>query len=206
MANPTRRRPGPLDLRLLDVAEELLDAQGLEGLSLRRIARRAGVSHGAPLRHYPSLAELLSALAARGFRMLSEAVEKSGAQLPPGAGPLARLAAAGRGYIELAVAKPGLFALMFRPEVLESGHADLVRASSEAFEQLVRLVPRRAGRRLARRARHASARGLRLGLACTVWPRSGPTVRSPSPATVRSTAAIETTLELVVGDQPGGKR
>jgi AcrR family transcriptional regulator len=205
MPTAPRRRPGPLDLRLLDVAEELLDAHGLEGISLRRIARRAGVSHGAPLRHYKSLAELLSALAARGFRMLSEAVEKSGSQLPAGAGPLARLAAAGRGYVELAVAKPGLFALMFRPEVLESGYAELTRASSEAFEQVVRHVraAQDAGWRADRETRllagcvWASVHGL-----ATLWSEGALGVTHNRSLD----AAIETTLELVVGDQRGGTR
>jgi AcrR family transcriptional regulator len=111
--------PAPLDQRLVTIALDLLRDEGLEGLTLRRIARRAGVSHGAPLRHFRSLADLLSEVAAVGFRMLSEGVEKSGSQVSPDAGPHARLRAAGRAYVEIAVANPGLFALMFRPEDLD---------------------------------------------------------------------------------------
>jgi AcrR family transcriptional regulator len=205
MASASRRRTGPLDLRLLDVAEELLDAHGLEGLTLRRIARRAGVSHGAPLRHYASLAQLLSAVAARGFRMLSEAVEKAGAQLPPGAGPVARLAAGGRGYVELAVAKPGLFALMFRPESLDPSHPDLARASHEAFEQVVR------GVRAAQDAGWRAGIDTRLLAGC-VWAsvHGLATLWSSGAFTVTHTRsldeAIETTLELVAGDQRGESR
>jgi AcrR family transcriptional regulator len=202
MPTRTSRRRGPLELRLLEVTTELLAAEGLEGLSLRRIARRAGVSHGAPLRHYPSLAALLSEVAARGFHLLSEAVEKAAAQLAPGAGPLARLAAAGRGYVELAVANPGLFALMFRPEALEAQNPRLEQASAEAFEQLVRHVraaqdggwhPERDTRVLAG-CMWASVHGL-----ATLWADG---------ALALATGAslddlITTSFTLALGDQPG---
>jgi AcrR family transcriptional regulator len=207
-AAAARRKPsGPLDERLVDVAEELLDRDGLEALSLRRIARRAGVSHGAPLRHYPSLAALLSEVAARGFRLLSETIDKSAAQLPSGAGPWARLAAAGRGYVELAVARPGLFALMFRPEALDEKNPELARASAEAFEQLVRLV--RAAQDAGWRAEHdtrllsgcvwAAVHGLAL-----LWAQGAFAVAAEaSGATLDD--AVRTTMELV-HDQPGGTR
>ena len=200
-----RKSSGPLDERLVDLAEELLDRDGLEALSLRRIARRAGVSHGAPLRHYPSLAALLSEVAARGFRLLSETIDKSAAQLPSGAGPSARLAAAGRGYVELAVARPGLFALMFRPEALDPQHAELVRASAEAFEQLVRLV--RAAQDAGWRAEHdtrllagcvwAAVHGLAL-----LWAQGAFSVAAAaSGATLDD--ALRTTMQLVHVDPTG---
>lgn len=204
---PTRspRRRGPLELRLLDVATELLASQGLESLSLRRIARRAGVSHSAPLRHYPSLAALLSEVAARGFRMLSEAVEKSAAQLAPGAGPLARLAAAGRGYVELAVANPGLFALMFRPEALDSQSPQLLRASAESFEQLVRHV------RAAQDAGWHAERDTRVLAGCTWASVHGLATLWADGALALTTRAslddlLTTTFELALGDQPGVTR
>jgi AcrR family transcriptional regulator len=204
----SRRRQSPLDERLLDVVEELLASRGLEGLSLRRIARRAGVSHGAPLRHYPSLSALLAEVAARGFRMLSEAVDKSAAQLPPGAGPQARLAAAGRGYVELAVAKPGLFSLMFRPEVLDGENERLMSASAEAFEQVVRYV------RAAQDAGWHAARDTRLLAGCvwstvhglaTLWADGAfqGATRAPDASLDE---VLEINQELIFGDQPGGTR
>jgi AcrR family transcriptional regulator len=89
----------PLDERLVAVAIELLAVEGVESLTLRRIARGAGVSHGAPLRHFAGLADLHAEVAARGFRSLREAVERSAEGLPAGSGPLARLSAAGRAYV-----------------------------------------------------------------------------------------------------------
>jgi AcrR family transcriptional regulator len=209
MSAAARRKPsGPLDERLVDIAEELLDRDGLEALSLRRIARRAGVSHGAPLRHYPSLAALLSEVAARGFRLLSETIDKSAAQLPSGAGPWARLAAAGRGYVELAVARPGLFALMFRPEALDPQNAELARASAEAFEQLVRLV--RAAQDAGWRAEHdtrllsgcvwAAVHGL-----ASLWAQGAFSVAAAaSGATLDD--ALRTIMQLVHDDPRGGIR
>lgn len=130
----------PLRDRLIEAALRLLAEEGIERLSLRRLARRAGVSHGAPLRHFRSLDDLRSEVAARGFRLLSEAIEKSSAQLPAGAGGRARLAAAGRAYVETAVASPGLFALMFRPDQLDPGNPDFQAAAREAFGKLLTLV------------------------------------------------------------------
>lgn len=138
-----RRQPtqmlGTAD-RLVEAAEAILAESGLEGLSLREIARQAGVTHGAPLRHYPSFSALLAEVAARGFRVLDEAVESAAASVAPGARPTERLAAGARAYLDCAVARPGVFALMFRPELLDASHPGFARDSQRAFEQLVRLV------------------------------------------------------------------
>jgi len=135
-----RMSAAPLDERLLDVATTILDEEGIERLSLRRIARRAGVSHGAPLRHYPSLAALRSELAARGFALLSASLLEAASERPRGAGPLARLRSAGRAYVQSAIDHPGLFTLMFRVEDLDRSHPSFERESAAAFEHLARLV------------------------------------------------------------------
>lgn len=139
-----RRRPRrpepPLAERLVDAVDALLEKQGLAGLSLREVARRAGVTHGAPLRHYPSFAALLAEVAARGFRALDEAVRKAADSAAPGARATAQLAAAARAYVHCAMAQPGRFALMFRPELLEPSHEPCARDARAAFESLVRLV------------------------------------------------------------------
>lgn len=145
-ARPAPRRPaprppaGPLADRLVATAEQILAKDGLEALSLREIARRAGVTHSAPLRHYASFAALLAEVAARGFRVLFDAVEAAEAALPPGAGARARLEAAARAYVRCAVARPGVFALMFRPELLDVATPAFARDSLAAFGQLERAV------------------------------------------------------------------
>jgi len=141
--NPPRRSAaatGPLSERLVRAVDELLDEDGLVGLSLREVARRAGVTHGAPLRHYASFATLLSEVAARGFRTLADAVDEAAAAVPAGAGPTARLAAGARAYLDCAMKSRGRFALMFRPELLDPRHEVFARESRNAFEGLVRLV------------------------------------------------------------------
>lgn len=203
---PRRAAPGVSGLgeRLVGEAWGLLAEQGLPGLTLRRIARRAGVTHGAPLRHFPSLGALLAEVAARGFRMLTDAVDSAAAALPPGAGAVARLSAAGRAYAECAVANPGVFELMFRPELLDRTHPAYVREGLGAFEQLVRMSraaqdagfrPELETRRLAG-ALWAAVHGL-----ASLWVQGA--WAGVVPAT-RLEEAIDTTLGLVFGDAAPG--
>jgi AcrR family transcriptional regulator len=192
--------------RLIQTALDLLSREGLEGLSLRNIARRAGLSHSAPLRHFESLADLLSEVAAHGFRLLSEAVEKSAAQLAPGIGPLARLRAGSRAYVECAVANPSLFALMFRPELLDADNPSYRRDGGGAFERVVDRVraaqdtgwhPQRDTRVLAG-AVWASLHGL-----ATLWAQGA--LSGPVPhASLED--ALNTALELLIDGAPGGTR
>ncbi len=126
--------------RLVDSARAMLDEQGLDGLTLRAIARRAGVSHGAPLRHFPTLASLLAAVAAEGFRELVGAVDAQTDRLAAGATALERLAASGRGYISFAIGSPGVFTVMFRPERLDVTDPAYVAAASASFQQLQDIV------------------------------------------------------------------
>lgn len=130
----------PLSERLVDAVDRLLAEDGLGALSLREVARRAGVTHGAPLRHYPSFATLLAEVAARGFGALADRVDAAAAGVPAGSEPTARLAAAARAYVDCAMKQPGRFALMFRPELLDPDHATFRVESTRAFESLVRLV------------------------------------------------------------------
>jgi AcrR family transcriptional regulator len=190
------------DQRLVQVALQILAEEGLEALTLRRIARRAGLSHGAPLRHFSSFAALRSEVAAHGFRRLSAAVERAGGELPIGAGALARLAAAGRAYVEAAVASPGLFALMFRPDQLDPTHPAFRGDSRDAFEQLVRHVraAQEAGWQADRETRvlAGSVWAAVHGLA-TLWAQGALTAAVPGASL---DGALATTLELVLGDRP----
>ena len=102
--------------RLITTAVTLLTEEGVEAVTLRRIARAAGVSHGAPLRHFTGRADLLSAVAGEGFAEL----HKRGAELPDST-PEARLMAACRRYLEFALDNPAMFELMFRRDLTEPG-------------------------------------------------------------------------------------
>ncbi|MFJ2778768.1 MULTISPECIES: TetR/AcrR family transcriptional regulator [unclassified Kitasatospora] len=129
-----------LRARLVTAGVELLAGEGVHALTLREIARRAGVSHGAPRRHFPTHRELLAAIAGHGFGELAAALATADAQAGPGAGPRTRLAALCRAYLGFAAADPGMFELMFRHDLLEGSGADLRRTTLPLFETFTRLV------------------------------------------------------------------
>lgn len=134
----------PTRERLVRAARAHLDQHGLDGLSLRAIARRAGVSHGAPLRHFDGVAHLLAAAAAEGFRELHAAVDAGVAEVAEVAGERGRtaerLGGGCRGYARFATASPGVFELMFRHERHAAQSPELQAAGAAAFLQLVGLV------------------------------------------------------------------
>ncbi|MFF4799548.1 TetR/AcrR family transcriptional regulator [Streptomyces sp. NPDC001351] len=126
--------------RLVDVGVDLVASEGAQALTLREIARRAGVSHGAPRRYFPTHLELLSAIARRGF---AELAERATAATGDGtAAPREQLTALGRVYLEFAVDSRGMYELMFRHDLLESGHLGLRDTSLPLFGRLVELVGR----------------------------------------------------------------
>ncbi|KQV05721.1 MULTISPECIES: TetR/AcrR family transcriptional regulator [unclassified Kitasatospora] len=123
--------------RLVTAGVELLAEEGVQTLSLREIARRAGVSHGAPRRYFPTHLALLSAIALEGFRQLGTLA--AGATRPT---PRAHLTELARVYLEFARSNPGMYELMFRHDLLESGELGLRDTSLPLFGVLVELVSR----------------------------------------------------------------
>ena len=129
-----------LRARLVDVGVDLVAREGAQALTLREIARRAGVSHGAPRRYFPTHLELLSAIARRGFAELAErATAAIGDDTAP---PREQLTALGHVYLEFALDNRGMYELMFRHDLLQSGHLGLRDTSLPLFGQLVELVGR----------------------------------------------------------------
>jgi AcrR family transcriptional regulator len=118
---------------MLEAAERILERDGIAGLSLRGAAREAGASHAAPKNHFGDLSGLLSELAAIGFARFREAML---AEAEGCTEPLARMQAAGRGYVKFARANPGLFLLMFRGEKLDMSRPALRKAADEAIAVL----------------------------------------------------------------------
>lgn len=104
----------------MDVGVDLVLEGGVEALGLREIARRAGVSHGAPRRWFPTHRSLLSAIARRGFTDLAERLERAAPQDSP-ASARAQIEALARAYLAYARERRGMFELMFRHELLEGG-------------------------------------------------------------------------------------
>ncbi|MFE6039911.1 TetR/AcrR family transcriptional regulator [Streptomyces sp. NPDC056452] len=133
---------GALRERLVDVGVELVIAEGPASLGLREIARRAGVSHGAPRRYFPTHHALLSAIARRGFQELGARFES--ALAVPGSART-RLEAVARAYVQYALDCRGMFELMFRHDLLEGAslppdQPKLRESSLPLFEQMAGLV------------------------------------------------------------------
>jgi AcrR family transcriptional regulator len=120
--------------RLLDAALAVLAEDGVEGLTLRAIARRANVSHGAPLKHFPHRAALLSAIATIGFRELAAQGRQQVARCPGDASAVRRLRACARAYVAYALAHPAMFQLMFRHDLLDPTDRELSRVSLSTFD------------------------------------------------------------------------
>lgn len=102
---------GNLRAVLLDQAEQVLRERGIDALSLRELARAAGVSHGAPRSHFIDRSALLDALAERGFTRLADEVRQAASQAPENYAAV--LHAAGAAYLAFALREPALHDLMF---------------------------------------------------------------------------------------------
>jgi AcrR family transcriptional regulator len=128
---------GNLRAALLAQAEQTLREHGLEGLSLRDLARQIGVSHAAPRRHFADRQALLDALAESGFARL-------GAQLraaadSAGEGYEARLRATSLAYVRFAISDAALLELMFAGKQREQTGA-LHQAADRAFSVILELI------------------------------------------------------------------
>ncbi|RZU23634.1 TetR/AcrR family transcriptional regulator [Streptomyces sp. BK239] len=142
----------PLRERLVDAGVELVLSEGTASVGLREIARRAGVSHGAPRRYFPTHQALLSAIARKGFEELGA---RSAAATAGTAVPRDELAALARVYVTYALERRGMFELMFRHDLLDSGKQRatpdgprLREATLPMFQRLTELVARCRGQAL----------------------------------------------------------
>ena len=136
-----RRSPsyhhGNLKPALLEAALELIRKSGASAFTLREVARRAGVSHNAPYRHFRDKEDLLAALAAEGFDRLTEAMKQAA---EPASGAMERFRASGRGYVDFALRNPQHFTVMFEIPWRFDLYPDTQAAGQRAFGTLVRHV------------------------------------------------------------------
>lgn len=120
---------GNLREALLRTAVAAIAEAGPGAISLRELARRAGVSHAAPAHHFRDKAGLLTAVATEGFQLLSEALreaaERTGSFLEVGVA-----------YVRFATTHRGHFEVMFRPDQLHTDDPELVRARGQARDAL----------------------------------------------------------------------
>lgn len=119
-----RRKPyhhGNLREELLGAAIRLIAEVGPTAFTLREVARRAGVSHNAPYRHFRDRDDLMAAVAAQGFHELTQAMVDAAA---PKTDALERLKSAGLGYVTFALRRPEHFTVMFDAPMSERKHPD----------------------------------------------------------------------------------
>jgi AcrR family transcriptional regulator len=160
-ARPVEEAPyhhGALHDALLQAAEKLLERDGLTGLTLRAVAREAGVSHAAPTHHFGDLTGLVSELAAIGFRQFNAAMAAADSSGPS---PLDKAMARAKAYVAYARAHPGMYGLMFRTERIDMSRPSLHEAAHASFAGL-------AGAIAASRHEQISAEALSLDQAAAI--------------------------------------
>ena len=135
-------RRGGRDLRseLLRTSRELLDEAGPSALSMREVARRAGCTHQAPYHYFANREAILAALVCEGFDELADRLAVAHEGLG-GVDLHAVLVASGNVYVEFALRHPGVFRVMFRPDVCDPERfPEVVQAGQRARRELARLA------------------------------------------------------------------
>jgi AcrR family transcriptional regulator len=120
---------GQLRRAVIEAAVKEVEAVGAAGVSMREIARRAGVSHAAPAHHFGDKAGIFTAIAIEGFRLAAETIG-------PQAGGRYGFLDGGMAYIGFALSHPGHFEVMFQPGLYHDDDPDLIAARDAAFEIL----------------------------------------------------------------------
>lgn len=148
------RMAADLKTQVLEASVQLIAEQGLSGLSMREVARRAGVSHQAPYHYFDDKESIVAALVARGFTQLADRME---ATARAKGSITQRLAKTGREYVTFALEQPVYFRLMFRPELAKLDRfPDAVEAGGRAFAVLQGLIEEKcAGQRVPAARREA---------------------------------------------------
>ena len=126
-----RYHHGNLRASLIEAAGRIVEAKGLEALSLREAARSVGVSHAAPYRHFADKEALVAALATEAFERLLDRLQA----VPPGGDRVDRLVALAVAYVDFARTEPGRFQLMFHRESRDRDkYPELYAAAMRAYE------------------------------------------------------------------------
>ncbi|WP_306359473.1 TetR/AcrR family transcriptional regulator [Nocardia sp. CC227C] len=138
MSTKSRYHHGALREELMRASLELIESEGLAAVSLRRVAREAGVSPGAPYHHFADRAALMTALSTQGFELLRAELRTARDRADT---PMSRLAALADAYVRFARERPAHFRLMFRPELSRSHkHPETSAAGDAAFAVLAETV------------------------------------------------------------------
>ncbi|EAV42805.1 TetR/AcrR family transcriptional regulator [Roseibium aggregatum] len=126
-----RKRDGSLRRALVDAGVALLRERGPDKLSLRECAAKAGVSHAAPGYHFKNITGLSTAIAARGFALFCEAMEKRLETCAPAAAE--RLSAICQGYLDFATGHPELFLFIFSGQKFNENDEEFALHASRSY-------------------------------------------------------------------------
>jgi len=138
---------GDLPVVILAGAARLVAQRGVDQVSLRELAREAGVSHAAPAYHFTDRQGVFTALATQGFELLTETMRSSRSHFLDAA----------VAYVTFAIDHPGHYQVMFNKSLLDTYNADLLAAEAATAEELSRGVAS-----LADPKAHADPTGARL--------------------------------------------
>jgi AcrR family transcriptional regulator len=128
---------GNLREALFQAALALINEVGPAAFTLREVARRAGVSHNAPYRHFADKDALLAAVATQGFQELTEAMLQAAATE---ATALGQLKQSGLAYVDFAIRRPEYFSAMFDLPIAKSAYPECREAAEKAFSVLVGFI------------------------------------------------------------------
>ena len=124
--------------RILDASIELISQEGLQALSMREVARRAGVTHQAPYHHFADREAILAAIAEQGFTELNRRIAESSTTATSAVDALEKC---GMAYVSFALEKPAHFRMMFRPELVAiEKYPALQHCADSAFGNLPMMV------------------------------------------------------------------
>jgi len=126
---------GDLRRALVRCALELLEEKGSAALTLRAVARRAGVSHAAPYRHFSDRSALIEAVAEEGFAALERSLLE--ALAAAGADPVRRLLDPGLAYVRFAMTHAAHYRVMFGPEVAANWYSGTTPGKAVATFQFL---------------------------------------------------------------------
>ncbi len=129
---------GDLKNALIQAGIEILSKEGSQALSLRKVAKKVGVSHTAPYAHFADKQALIAAIAAAGYKQLYQQLVAAQANQDD---PLARLEGIAQAYLRFAIDKPDHFRITFSGIVeIEQNYPDYVEQSKRCFALVVAVV------------------------------------------------------------------
>ena len=130
---------GDLKNALIRAGVEILARDGVEGLSLRKVAQRAGVSHNAPYSHFPDKQSLIAAISTEGFKQLYEALDAVISSYPED--PKRQLQEGAWAYVQFAMNNTDSFKIMFSGVLeKEKEYPAFVEISHKTFELVVSVM------------------------------------------------------------------